>query len=112
MQKRQVSIPRLVAKARVYASLQYKPSISHPHGNETLTMIAIVLTRWPTLFFSFWCCCGAWSVQQALVTNYLKSCGVPYTRVVQRTPKYMQRDICKVVNPRIGCKCSVTARAS
>ena len=26
MQKRQVSIPRLVAKARVYASLQYKPS--------------------------------------------------------------------------------------
>lgn len=41
--------------------------------------------------------------ETALVTNYLKSCGVPYTRVVQRTPKYMQRDICKVVNPRIGC---------
>lgn len=39
----------------------------------------------------------------ALVSNFLKTCGLPYTHVVQRTPKYMQRDICKVVNPRIGC---------
>merc|ERR1719272_1107120 len=41
--------------------------------------------------------------ETALVTNFLKDCGVPYTRVVQRTPKYMQREICKVVNPRVGC---------
>ena len=43
----------------------------------------------------------------ALVSNFLKTCGLPYTHVVQRTPKYMQRDICKVVNPRIGCTSDV-----
>jgi hypothetical protein len=38
-----------------------------------------------------------------LVTKFLTSCGVPHTHVVQRTPKYMQREICSKVDPGHGC---------
>lgn len=39
-----------------------------------------------------------------LVTRFLQTCGVAHlTHLVQRTPKSMQRKICKWVDPRIGC---------
>eukprot|EP00039_Didymoeca_costata_P005649 m.83338 g.83338 ORF g.83338 m.83338 type:complete len:314 (-) comp12917_c0_seq1:48-989(-) len=77
------------------------PTYKRHNQKADMTRFANTLRQVPNLH---WIVIEDAQERTELVSKFMKRCGVKnFTHIHQKTPKYLQRAICKVVNPRIGC---------